>query len=169
MERNSRLPERPSRRTRNGSQTVLVWLPNPEEVDYVMAFKALAESHELLEQKRPSPKSLVRCSTLAFAAGDYMQAASWADEAAQQEPTLAEAHYQKAVACMALAGVRVGAIPLGPGTSPNLIHSLPPAALLLQRAIDGFVTTLMLNGEDEDAKRLLDHAQRVLAEIEDDP
>ncbi len=167
MNRSSRLPDRPSRRPQQELQTVTVWLPNREDLDYVVAFKALAESHELLEQTRPSAPALARCSALAFAAGDYMQAASWADEAARSQPTLAEAHFQRALAYLALAGVRAGAIPLGPGSSSNHIHSLPPAEMLLHRAIDGFVTTLMLNAEDEDAKRLLEHAQRVLSQLEE--
>ncbi len=166
MNRSSRLPDRPRRRPQTETQTIEVWLPHREDLDYVVAFKALAESHELLEQSRPGAATLVRCSALAFAAGDYMQSASWADDAARMRPTLAEAHFQRALAYLALAGVRAGAMPLGPGSSPHHIQSLPPAEMLVQRAVDGFVTTLMLNADDEDAKRLLTHAQTVLAQVE---
>ena len=120
----------------------------PRDLDYVEQFQLLAAVNLEMRRHGPTVDRLVRKAVLEMHVGNFSAALTAALDAATEDPTSAEAHYQAARAYILLALNKADVLPRGPGDV-----GAPEAGLeeLVRLAMEELRTVIRLNLKDEDA------------------
>lgn len=131
------------------------------DTDYVDAYRRFIDASLELRESGSSPQRLLEHSRAAFLLGDHLQSLRDAEEAARLAPEDAEAQFQRGLAALAVAAVRAGTMPTGPGLPGG---GDPPLALVeaLRTARAAFLEAVRLHPQDAEARRAAETASVLL-------